>query len=106
MSTTRYSKPLVRLLECYVLHAIGQLSESDSVQLKEMQPKLAQVYKCEKTWNAIIETVMKFPQSMPDLIRDNWQKNQEIALLNGVVLNPQQFAEMFVDQNFIAELDE
>ena len=43
---------------------------------------------------------MDFPPDMASLIREMWTKNQDIAKQAGVELEPQQFAEMFVDQNF------
>jgi len=40
------------------------------------------------------------PDTMPEAIRDMWAKNQKIAHDHNVTLAPQQFAEMFVDNNF------
>ena len=102
MSQARYEgKPLLRLLECYVLKSLDLLPESDSSALASMQPKLAQIYGRQGTWDEIIAATMEMPPDMPSLIRQNWQHNQQIARDNGVILLPQQFAEMFVDQNFI-----
>ena len=42
---------------------------------------------------------MQLPSNMPELIRDLWVKNTEIARKAGTILTPQKFAEMFVDQN-------
>ena len=58
-------KPLLRLLECYVLHAIGELSKEQIQKLDKMTPKLQQVYKLEGTWIDIIENVMDFSREMP-----------------------------------------
>lgn len=103
MSNSRYSgKPLLRLLECYVLNSINQLPVEQSSVLKGMEPKLAQLYGVKGSWDTIIATVMSFPVSMPELIKDSWRKNEKIAADARVALTPQQFAEMFVDQNFIS----
>lgn len=100
MNNSRYQgKPLLRLLECYVLKSLDQLPESDSPNLASMEPKLAQVYGNHGSWDQIIAVTMDFPANMPLLIRQMWDRNQEIAKANGVDLTPQQFAEMFVDQN-------
>jgi hypothetical protein len=100
MSSQRYQgKPLLRLLECYVLKSLDLLPESDGRNLTTMQPKLAQIYGKQGTWDEIIAATMELPKNMPSLIRDMWARNQEIAKANGVTLTPQQFAEMFVDQN-------
>jgi|SRR5919108_2176103 hypothetical protein len=92
-------KPLLRLLECYVLWAIGQLPETDANTLQEMTPKLQAVYRTQGDWQQVIASAVNLPPNMPDLIRDVWAKNTEIARKSGVTLTPQQFAEVFVDQN-------
>lgn len=100
MSLARYQgKPLLRLLECFVLKAINELSAADAESLRTMQPKLALIYGRQGTWDQIIATTMEFPENMPTLIREMWDRNQVIAQQQSTTLAPQQFAEMFVDQN-------
>lgn len=100
MTSARYNgKPLLRLLECYTLKAINELPESDEANLAEMAPKLAQIYKHSGSWFEIIAAVMKLPDNMPQLINDMWRRNRDIATAQNLQLSPQQFAEMFVDQN-------
>ena len=100
MTAPRYqSQPLLRLLECYVLWAIDRLPEDDQNKMTELAPKLRTLYGVEGTWQAVLEAVMHLPANMTDLIRDLWFKNSEIASRNNATLSPQQFAEMFVDQN-------
>ncbi|MGD0180462.1 MAG: hypothetical protein ABSC15_11670 [Terriglobales bacterium] len=97
---SRYrDKPLLKLLECYVLWAIGQLSEADSDILQGMTPKLRSIYGVEGDWHQIITSIMELPPDMPIMIRELWAKNAEIARKNGAVLTPQEFSEMFVDSN-------
>ena len=99
-NTDRYNgKPMLRLLECYTLRAIGQLETEYETMMAEMAPNFQSVYKVNGEWHEIIEKVMELPPHMPELIRDMWNKNQEIALQNNTTLSPQTFAEMFVDQN-------
>lgn len=99
-SSTRYDgKPLLRLLECYVLKAIHHLDESHEATLKGMEAKLAEVYQRVGTWDQILAAVMELPENMPTLVRQMWERNQEIARDNGESLLPQHFAEMFVDVN-------
>jgi hypothetical protein len=43
---------------------------------------------------------MEFPNNMPETIGQMWRRNQDAAHASGVNLEAQQFAEMFVDQNF------
>lgn len=104
ISNPRYQgKPLLRLLECYVLWAIDQLSKEDANRLVKMTPALQSVYGVQADWQEIIVAVMEFPPEMPGLIRNLWIKNSEIAVENDVTLTPQQFAEMFVDENLLPE---
>lgn len=99
-SKARYDgKPLLRLLECYVLWVIKELPEKDATTLKEMTPKLQLIYGRSGAWHQVIASVMELPSNMPALIQQMWAKNTDIARTRGVNLSPEQFAEMFVDQN-------
>lgn len=90
---------MLRLLECYVLQAIEALSPADAENLNAMQPKLRQIYQAQGSWDQIIEAVLNLPPNMPALIQNMWRKNQEIAAAQGLLLEAQPFAEMFVDRN-------
>lgn len=99
-NSTRYQgKPLLRILECYVLKSIGYLSPEDATRLTMMQPKLAQLYGKNGSWDQIIVSVMELPDNMPELIRQVWNRNKDIAATSNQNLRPQDFAEMFVDMN-------
>src|SRR4051794_7669239 len=98
MSGSRYEgRPLLRLLELYVLAAIGQLSQADEERLVAMTPKLREVYKTEGNWQEVIAHAMHLRPNISERIREVWTKNMEIARQNNATLVPQQFAEMFVD---------
>jgi hypothetical protein len=100
---SRYQgKPLLRLLECFVLKAINELDPSDAAKLSKMEPKLTQVYNVQGTWDQIIATVMNLPVDAPSHINELWIKNQGVAKNKRIDLLPQQFAEMFVDDNFVS----
>lgn len=102
MKESRYTNnPLLRLLECFVLKAIDELSVADAENLTGMQPKLAKIYNRDGTWDEIIAAEMEFPGNMPDLIRKTWERNLVIAKEHGVGLTSQQFAEMFTDHNLV-----
>ena len=101
-SKSRYEgKPLLKILESYTLKAIGKLPEEDDNKLHVITPKLAQIYGHRGTWVEIIATIMKFPPNMPTMINEMWERNQTIAIKENLTLTPQQFAEMFVDQNLV-----
>jgi hypothetical protein len=100
-TNVRYQgKPLLRLLECYVLDAIGSLTDDERKNLATMQPKLEKVYNRSGTWQKMIEEEMDFSSQMRDSIVQVWLHNQQIANEKGIELPPQKFAEMFVDHNF------
>ena len=93
-------KPFLRLLECYVLRAIGELSNDEESKLETMSPKLREVYKFDGSWHEVVSHVMEIPDGLPSQIDAIWKKNRELATQNGEELIPQDFAEMFVDHNF------
>jgi hypothetical protein len=102
MSSPRYEgKPLLRPLECYILKSIGELSSAEAENMKWMEPKLSDAFGILGSWEHIISTAMSFPEDMPNLIREVWDRNQAIARKQSLTLSPQQFAEGFVDQNLI-----
>lgn len=90
----------LRLLECYVLRAIGALSAEQARALELMTPKLRQVYRTDGEWFEIIEHVMDFPSDLPRKIVAVWEKNKQLAAQNGTQLEADSFAVMFVDANF------
>jgi ribonuclease D len=101
MDAARYQgKPFLRLLECYVLWAVGQLDPQQAEALERMTPKLREVYGTEGRWQDIVAAQMAFPDSLPEELRSLWARNQQIARDNGTVLEPEQFARMVADRNF------
>jgi hypothetical protein len=93
-------KPLLRLLECYVLWSIDELPAKDAASLASMTPKLRELYKSDGQWQDIIAGIFDMSAEMPKHLKALWAKNVEIARKSGAVLLPQQFAEMVVDENF------
>jgi len=101
MSDNRYEgKPLLRLLELYVLHTLGELPATERETLTRLAPKLQTVYGGNGAWHEAVAAAVHMQAEMPQFIRDMWEKNLEIARTNNVpALTPQKFAEMFVDEN-------
>lgn len=100
LAADRYAgKPMLRLLESYVLWAIDELPVEELLGLDAISPKLTQMFGGDGTWQSAIATTMDLPANMPELIRERWGHNQAIAAANSVDLHSQQFAEMFVDAN-------
>jgi hypothetical protein len=83
------------------LWAISALPQEQEALLQQMTPKLQQTWdRKEDHWHDILAAQMRFPATMPDTIREMWQKNQVIATTNQATLSLVEFAYMFVDQNF------
>lgn len=102
MDSDRYAgKPFLRVLECYVLWAVGELGVDQAETLERMTPKLRQTYHAGGSWQEIVAAQMEFSESMPDALRSMWDKNQAIARENGVVLEAEEFARMVVDSNYV-----
>jgi hypothetical protein len=100
---SRYAgRPLLRLLECYVLWAIDELPEKEKTSLFDMTSKLQKVYNSGGSWQSIVSATVAMDAEMPQHLKMLWKRNIEIARQNGTVLTPQQFAEMVVDDNFSA----
>ena len=97
----RYSgRPFVRLLECYVLDAIGQLHEEYRQTLQRMEPKLSKTFGESGTWLEILSKEMEFPDTLPGKIRQNWEGFLVAAREQGAPVDPEEYAQRFVDANF------
>lgn len=100
----RYERrPLLRLLECYVLEALGQLDEQARATMRQLESRLRQLYGVDGSWETILAAVVRMPPNTPDQIRAMWARNVEIAKSRSETLSPQRFAEMFVDSNFVKD---
>jgi hypothetical protein len=98
---SRYTgKPFLRLLECYVLNAIGALDERQQESLRLMEPKLAQTYGVNGKWTEIIDIHMDFPSDFSEKIRAVWERNLSRLHDQQVEVDPNEFALQFIDQNF------
>lgn len=100
VNNPRYDdKPLLRLLDLYVLRAINELPAAKRQTLEEMAPRFQAIYGGNGEWHEAVAAAVHLPADMPTIIRDTWTRNLEIARENGATLHPQAFAEMFVDEN-------
>jgi hypothetical protein len=100
-SNPRYDgKPLVRLLECYVLEAIGHLGADERRPLIAMAPNLASTFGFAGEWHEILQQRLELPADLPQFLKEAWQRDSARAFERRLELTPQRFAEMFVDSNF------
>jgi hypothetical protein len=101
MTGDRYDgKPLLMLLDLYVLKAIGELSQDQEDGLKRMAPKLQARFGGGGQWHEAAERAVRMDADTPQQIRGMWAGNLEIARANGLTLTPKEFAMMVVDDNF------
>jgi hypothetical protein len=101
VASDRYAgKPLLLLLELYVLWAIDELSEFHADRLEDMTQRLTVAFGGDGSWQDALAQAMDLPPEMAELIRERWARNRAIADERDEELTPQAFAEMFIDANF------
>ncbi len=93
-------KPFLRLLDCYLLDSIDQLSDEQRHSLERMEPKLREIYSLEGSWQSIVAKTMDFPESFPEQVKDIWANFLNHSAANGVSVDPNEFVIEFVSQNF------
>ena len=77
--TDRYEgKPLVRLLELYVLWTIDDLSEADAAAMDRLTPELAEAFESTGSWQEIVARLMEFP---PDMVERTQREFGRIDIL-------------------------
>ena len=96
-------RPLVLVLENYVLDCIGELAPdahdrtADAVQ---------GVFGGDRDWKQTIRRQLRIADTLDESLRRMWAENQEIARQQSFDLRPVQFAKMVVDKNFAHQLGE
>ena len=104
VSNPRYDgKPLLKLLELYILKAIGELPQKEEDILIAMAPKLQAISGGGGQWHEAIEAAVRMDADTAQQLQGMWERNLETARAHGVKLSPQQFAEMVADENFPLE---
>lgn len=100
--TDRYAgKPFLKLVDSYVLDAIGHLDEVSDAALTAMEPQFHAAFGMAGPWRVIVSDNMKFPEGMPGAIREIWDKGRvRFVDANGHEPDPAEFARIFVDTNF------
>lgn len=93
-------KPFLRLLECYVLEAVGQLHDEQRETLVKMQPQICQMYQRDGAWFEVINAEMGFSEATVAQIREVWAANLENAKELDATIDPNGFAIDYVDRYF------
>jgi hypothetical protein len=93
-------KPFLRLLDSYVLDSIGQLGTEAESALERMQPRLAQTFGTTGSWQEIVRSQLDLPDSFPRQVRSIWEGFLEQARRQQLSVDPNEFVERFVSENF------
>ena len=99
--TERYAgKPFLRMLDCYVLDAIGALHPDEQARLAEMAPMLQETFG-NSDWREVVAKEMQFPDGMAGAIREVWTKGRTRFIeAQGQEPDPLEFTQSFVDTKF------
>lgn len=98
VSKDRYAnRPLLVVLENYVLSAVGLLSPEKAAESLSILQRL--YGSRESDWRVILRTRFQISASMDETLRQMWASDQERAEREGARLSVEVFARMIVDQN-------
>ena len=100
--TDRYAgKPFLRLLDSYVLDAIGHLDAANQQWLVSAEPRFRHEFGGTGGWREIVRQRMQFPPGMDAAIMETWEKGRlRYREGTGEEADPVAFANTFVDTNF------
>ena len=94
----RYAgRPLLIVLENYVLDCIGELPPDKQGSARSV---VQRVWAGGEDWKATVRAQLHLEPSVEEALRGMWSRNQELAKQHDEPLHPIQFAKMVVDQNF------
>jgi hypothetical protein len=97
-------RPFPKLLDSYVLKAIGHLDYSSEAALERMESTLRRVYAQPGSWSEIVASRMELPATFPKRIRRIWLRQLARAKHDGHSLDPHEFAQNFVNAQFARDV--
>lgn len=101
MSDIYLGKPFLRLLDAYVLDAIGELDAESDAALAAQEPEFHAMFGATGNWRMIVEQRMRFPDGMAGAINEVWTKGREkFVAAQGREPDPVEFMRTFVDTHF------
>jgi len=102
----RYARrPLLRLLDDYVLDVIGALPEETHAVLLEVV-RLAYPNTPGATWRGVLENELELEPDLKRKILSMWRDYQQFMAGEGTAANPSVFAVSFSDENFGPLIDQ
>ena len=101
MSDRYEGKPFLRLLDSYVLDAIGHLDPEAEAALTRMEPKFQETFGASGDWRTLVAEQMQFPEGMAGAILEMWQTGRTRFIeAQGHEPDPNEFTRAFVDTKF------
>lgn len=93
-------RPLLKLVECFVLKAIGHLEPGTEATLQRMTPKLQQIYSKTGSWDDVIKDILAWPADIEAQIRTAWEAERMSCSEAGHDLSAAEFTVSYVDRLF------
>lgn len=98
MSDRYAGRPLLRLIECYVLDAIDELDAADAERLRWTAPKITEALgSVYTTWQGAVKDALDLPDTFPDSLRSDWKANRSAAQAAGSEITAEEFAAAVAD---------
>ena len=98
------SRPLLRLLDDYVLDVIGALPDETHPVLMEVV-RLAYPDTPGHTWREVLEIELELGPNLKRRILSMWRDYQQLMAGQGETADPLEFAVSFADENFAPLID-
>ena len=95
-------RPLLIILEKYVLDCIGELAPEEQ---KGTASVVQQVFGGGEDWKKTMREVLHMEEALDKNLRQMWEQNKIVAQVTGEELHPVQYAKMIVDDNFAHLID-
>jgi hypothetical protein len=97
-------RPLLRLLDDYVLDVIGALPDETHHVLLEVV-RLAYPNTPGATWREVLENELGLEPDLKRQILSMWRDYQQFMAGQGATADPSEFAVSFADENFAPFID-
>jgi hypothetical protein len=101
MSDIYAGKPFLKLLDSYILDAIGALDAESDAALTAREGEFHAMFGASGDWRTIVEQRMQFPAGMKGAVREVWDKGSvKFRAAQGREPDPIEFTRHFVDSHF------
>lgn len=96
-ATTPNKKPVVFLLENYILDCIGMLPQADELATAVIVEK---AFGEKKDWRGRLHEEFGFTDKVGPQLKGMWKQAQSVAAQEGSSLSAREFAQVVVEENF------